>query len=103
MAVLSISDVFITHCGMNSASEGLYFEVPQVLCPQTPEQGAVAARTEELGAGILLKSDRKEDILNAVNSALNDPKYKNAAKKISESFKACGGAEEARRFLESLL
>ena len=103
MAVLSISDVFITHCGMNSASEGLYFEVPQVLCPQTPEQGAVAARTEELGAGILLKSDRKEDILNSVNSALNDPKYKNAAKKISESFKACGGAEEARRFLESLL
>ena len=48
MAVLSISDVFITHCGMNSASEGLYFEVPLILCPQTPEQGAVAARTEAL-------------------------------------------------------
>lgn len=36
MAVLSISDVFITHCGMNSASEGLYFEVPLILFPQTP-------------------------------------------------------------------
>ena len=27
MAVLSIADVFITHCGMNSASEGLYYGV----------------------------------------------------------------------------
>lgn len=51
MAVLSISDAFITHCGMNSASEGLYYGVPLVLFPQTPEQDAVAKRTEELGAG----------------------------------------------------
>ena len=55
MAVLSIADVFLTHCGMNSASEGLYFEVPLVLFPQTPEQGAVAKRVEELGAGARLK------------------------------------------------
>ncbi|MGN0636928.1 MAG: macrolide family glycosyltransferase [Huintestinicola sp.] len=103
MAVLSIADVFITHCGMNSASEGLYFEVPLILCPQTPEQGAVAARTEELGAGISLSSVGREDILKAIETVLNDTKYKNAAKKISESFKSCGGAAEARAFLESLV
>ncbi len=102
MAVLSISDVFITHCGMNSASEGLYFEVPLILCPQTPEQGAVALRTEELGAGLTLKSAEKSDILDAIERVLNNASYKNAAKKISESFKASGGAEEARRFLEDL-
>lgn len=102
MAVLSISDVFITHCGMNSASEGLYFEVPLILCPQTPEQGAVAVRTEELGAGLTLKSAEKADILNAIERVLNDSSYKNAAKKISESFKASGGAKEAREFLEKL-
>lgn len=101
MAVLSVADVFITHCGMNSASEGLYFEVPLILCPQTPEQGAVAARTEELGAGIMLRSYGKDDILKTIETVLNDPKYKNAAKKISESFKSCGGAAEARRFFES--
>ena len=103
MAVLSVADAFITHCGMNSASEGLYFEVPLILCPQTPEQGAVAARTEELGAGIMLTSVGKEDILKAVETVLNDTKYKNAAKKISESFKSCGGAAQARKFLESFV
>ena len=33
MAVLSIAYVFLTHCGMNSASEALYFEVPLVMFP----------------------------------------------------------------------
>ena len=76
MGVLSIADAFITHCGMNSASEGLYFQVPLVLFPQTPEQGAVAKRTEELGAGIRLKSISEEDVLHAVTQVLTDPEYK---------------------------
>ena len=101
MAVLSIADAFITHCGMNSASEGLYFGVPLVLFPQTPEQDAVAKRTEELGAGIRLKSISEEDILDALNQVLNDPKYKEGAAKVSGSFKACGGRAEAKTFLES--
>ena len=46
MAVLDIADAFITHCGMNSASEGLYFGVPLVLFPQTSEQDAVTGRAE---------------------------------------------------------
>ena len=103
MAVLSISDAFITHCGMNSTSEGLYFEVPLILFPQTPEQGAVATRAEELGAGLILKSIGKEEILNAINEVLNKSKYKENAVNISKSFKECGGAKEARNFLETIV
>ena len=102
MAVLSIADAFITHCGMNSASEGLYFGVPLVLFPQTPEQDAVAKRTEELGAGVRLKSISGEDVLDALNKVINEPQYKEGAMRVSESFKACGGAEEAKDFLESI-
>ena len=102
MAVLSIADAFITHCGMNSASEGLYFKVPLVLFPQTPEQGAVAKRTEELGAGIRLKSIAEEDILDALKQLLTDPDYKNNAIRVSDSFHACGGASEAKAFLEEI-
>ena len=102
MAVLSVADAFITHCGMNSTSEALYYKVPLVLFPQTPEQGAVAKRTEELGAGIRLKSVSEDDILTSLKTVLNDPEYKNNAAKISESFHACGGTKEAVAFLESL-
>ncbi len=103
MAVLSIADAFITHCGMNSASEGLYFGVPLVLFPQTPEQDAVAKRTEELGAGVRLQSIEEEDILAALTEVINRPQYKQEADRISESFKACGGAAEAKAFLEDIV
>ena len=103
MAVLSVSDAFITHCGMNSASEGLYFQVPLVLFPQTSEQEAVAKRVEELGAGIRLKSISEEDILQALQNVLYEPDYKAKAKLVSDSFHACGGAREAREFLEGIV
>lgn len=51
MAVLDCADVFLTHCGMNSASEGLWHGLPLVLYPQTPEQHGVANRVAALGAG----------------------------------------------------
>ena len=102
MAVLSIADAFLTHCGMNSASEGLYFRVPLVLFPQTPEQGAVAKRTEELGAGVMLRSISEADIIQALRAVLFEPRYKESASGISDSFRACGGVTEARAFLESI-
>lgn len=103
MAVLSIADAFITHCGMNSASEALYYQVPLVLFPQTPEQNAVALRIEELGAGIRLSSIGEEDILCALQRVLSETLYKNNAVKIAESFRACGGAKEAGAFLEECI
>ena len=102
MAVLSIADAFITHCGMNSASEGLYYGVPLVLFPQTPEQNAVARRVEELGAGIRLKSISGEDVFDALTGVINEQQYREGAARVSESFKSCGGIDEAKNFLESV-
>ena len=95
IAVLEKADAFITHCGMNSASEGLYFEVPLVLFPQTPEQGAVATRTTQVGAGILLEKNTPEAIRSAVKTILEDESYQKNAAKISKSFKESGGASAA--------
>ena len=102
MAVLSITDCFITHCGMNSASEGLYFGVPLVLFPQTPEQGAVAKRTEELGAGLRLSSISEDDILDTVKGIVNEKSFADGAAKISDSFRRSGGIREAVEFMESV-
>ena len=102
MAVLEAADAFITHCGMNSASEGLYFGVPLILFPQTPEQDAVARRVEELGAGLRLSSIREDEILKAVARVIGEKKFKQGAEKISESFRNSGGIQEAVAFIESI-
>jgi MGT family glycosyltransferase len=95
IAVLKQSDVFVSHCGMNSVSESLYFQVPLVMLPQTTEQKGVAQRVLELGAGI--KPDRADGtaVLNAVNKIFNNITYKQNAVKISEGFKNCSGAKGA--------
>ncbi|HHX53600.1 MAG TPA: glucosyltransferase, partial [Clostridiales bacterium] len=73
-----------------------------VMLPQTPEQGAVAKRAEELNAGVFLKNTGESAIISAIETILSNAEYKSAAKKISESFKRCGGVFAAREFLEKI-
>ena len=100
MAVLAASDVFVTHCGMNSVSEALYFGVPLVLFPQTPEQHGVANRVKALGAGRFLESDAPSAIHAAVDGVLHDEAVRTAAQKIAASFRRCGGANAAADKIE---
>ena len=95
IAVLQIADVFISHCGMNSVNESLYFGVPLVMLPQTSEQGGVAERVHQLGAGIKLNKADIPSILKAVNMLLSNAAFKENAMKISEGFRRCPGAKGA--------
>lgn len=95
IAVLEQADVFLTHCGMNSVSEALYFGVPLVMVPQTTEQGAVAARVETLGAGLRLKQTDPASILEAVTTLLTTPAYRENAASISAGFRRCTHAQGA--------
>ena len=100
MAVLGKADAFVTHCGMNSASEGLAMEVPLVLYPQTTEQGGVARRVEELGAGLRLTEVK--NLRQAVDTVLCDGKYRDQAHAIAETFRRCPGAKGAADKIESI-
>ena len=99
--VLSRTDVFITHCGMNSVSESLYMATPMVLYPQTGEQFAVARRAAELGAGVLLKDDSIAGIRAAVQKILDHASYRDAAEACSRDFRSCSGPSGAADFIES--
>ncbi len=103
MAALAVSDVFITHCGMNSVNEALYFGVPMVLVPQTPEQSGVANRTNELGAGLLLTGNGAQVIRNAVDTVLQNNSYKKAARSLSASFHRLRGATAAADVIEKVM
>lgn len=95
IAVLQKADVFISHCGMNSVNESLYFGVPLIMLPQTSEQGGVAARVSQLGAGVKMKKTDAVSILNAVNNVLADKSYRKNASAIADGFKHCSGAKGA--------
>ncbi|MCC0651209.1 macrolide family glycosyltransferase [Clostridioides sp. ES-S-0001-03] len=93
--VLQETDVFITHCGMNSVNESLYYGVPMVLFPQHSEQRMVANRVTYLGAGLMLKENKSKDIKDAVFQVMNDNEYKENATKLSKSFYNAGGSKKA--------
>lgn len=95
IAVLQKADVFISHCGMNSVNESLYFSVPLIMLPQTPEQGGVATRVSLLGAGIKLEKTDAESVLDAVKNVLTTASYRENAAAIADGFKRCSGAKGA--------
>ena len=102
-AVLAVTDVFLTHCGMNSVSEALYYGIPLVLYPSTPEQQGVANRVQELGAGCFLKGTSTKEIQEIIKNVLNNAAMRGRAKAIADGFHRCGGAKAAVDFLETLL
>ena len=93
LAVLAQADAFLTHCGMNSASEAIWCGVPTVLYPQQSEEGAVADRMEELGLGLRLKNENH--IREAITTVLAEPAYRERTHAMSETFRSAGGAQRA--------
>ena len=105
VAVLKQSALFITHGGLNSVHDGLYFGVPLLLVPQQGEQTVIAMRVAELGAGIVLDKDRVTPELMRIHAArlLAEPNYKAAANRIGDSFRAAGGVAKAADEVENIL
>ena len=102
IAVLSQADVFLTHCGMNSVNESLYYKVPLVMFPQTSEQDGVATRVEQLGAGVRLKNINAKSIRVTIEKVLNTKSYYEHASKISQGFRKCTGAKGAADKIEKM-
>ncbi len=99
LEVLASCDVFLTHCGMNSASESLLCGTPMVLFPQHSEETAVANRVLELGAGVRLRRATVRGIRAAVGRVLAEPSFAESARALQRDFLACGGPQEAAAFI----
>lgn len=85
-------DVFITHAGFNSTSEGMASGAALVLVPQAVDQFDVAKVVQKLNAGIALNKheiDITSDIIKkSVNDAYNNrDSFKAGTKAIIDSFK----------------
>jgi MGT family glycosyltransferase len=97
LALLERAAVFVTHGGMNSANEALYFGVPLVVVPQRGDQHMVGARVAELGAGVAI-SPREVDaarLRGAVEAVLSNPAFRERAQALGASLRASGGYRRA--------
>lgn len=101
LEILAKADAFISHCGMNSASESLYMATPIILYPQTGEQEAVARRVYEMGAGTYLKEDSIERIRTCVKEIIENKEFAKCAKECSDDFRTAGGVKAAADFIEN--
>lgn len=70
--VLHHADVFITHAGMGSAAEALWFGVPTVAVPQAVDQFANADQLAAIGAGVRIGDEQLtvDGLRDAVSGAL---------------------------------
>lgn len=101
--VLQGAQVFLTHGGMNSISESLYYGVPVVVVPQMSEQAMVGQRVEELGAGMCLTKDQTtpEHLRASVNRLLGDGRFRRQAAVLGQSLRTAGGAARAADVIQA--
>jgi MGT family glycosyltransferase len=103
--ILRRSAAFVTHGGMNSVQEALYFGVPMVIAPQAADQFWISARASELGAALVLDQLRTETgaIRASVAKILSGRQYLAAAARIGESLVAAGGQMRAADEIQSFM
>ncbi len=109
LAVLAQADAFITHGGVNSIHEGLYFGVPLLLIPQQLEQLFAARIAAGRGPGrvleeMLVRGRIKTAALRAgLAGLLEEPRYGEAAAALQTILRGTGGyraaADEIQAFI----
>lgn len=103
--VLKRTDLFITHGGMNSTSEAMYFGVPLIVVPQVANQPIVEKRIEDLELGrVINKNNISSNIIrNYANEILNDDRYKDNMMKMRTKVRQAGGENRAVELINDLL
>lgn len=93
LEVLQHAKLFVTHGGMNSTSEGLYYGVPLIVIPFMADQPMVARRVEEIGAGIHLDYEGLSSggLRESAERVMADYAFKMTCADIGDSFRAAGG------------
>ena len=106
-AVLSHPNVrvFVSHCGMNSLNEALYWAKPILALPFFGDQHYNAARIVDIGVGLKLNKQKfdSDDVTEKINILLTNLTYKEAANDISVILKNSGGLNKAADIVEKML
>eukprot|EP00933_Yihiella_yeosuensis_P068420 TRINITY_DN7400_c1_g1_i1.p1 TRINITY_DN7400_c1_g1~~TRINITY_DN7400_c1_g1_i1.p1 ORF type:complete len:574 (-),score=104.78 TRINITY_DN7400_c1_g1_i1:518-2170(-) len=101
-------DLFLTHGGQNSFTEGLAHGVPLVVCPGFADQPTNAQKAVDLGVGLKIDRPRtpvsqemqaaeayREETAQALKSVWKDKSFKANAKRYSDELQSLGGVAQA--------
>jgi len=104
LELLSHLDAVVCHGGNNTVCESLLHGLPLVLAPIRDDQPIVAEQVVEAGVGLRVRFGRVKapELRAALTAVLSEPRYREAAGRIQESFRVAGGAEAAARRLAAL-
>lgn len=102
--LLPYVDVMVTNGGYGGTELALAYGVPLVVAGETEDKKEVAARVEWSGAGINLRKQRPSPgaIREAVREVLENPVYRENAKRIQADFAKYDAPTRAAELLESL-
>ncbi|MGH3429592.1 MAG: macrolide family glycosyltransferase [Mycobacteriales bacterium] len=105
LAVLRHARVFVSHVGMGSTMESLYFGTPIVAVPQTPEQDAVARRVEDLGLGRRISPAElsADGLRDAVLAVAADEAMLKRVRQMQRHVRDAGGPIRAVKEIEAFL
>ena len=97
LEVLARADLFISHGGMNSTMESLWFGVPLVMVPQMIEQEINAYRAQELGLGIMLEKETltAEKLRTAVEQMAHNADFHAHVQVMQQAMHQSGGYQRA--------
>lgn len=103
--VLGHVDAVVCHAGHNTVCESLAQGLPLVVAPIRDDQPVIAEQVESCGAGVRVRFGRVRggDLKVAIDSVLDEPRYRAAAERVQSSFTAAGGEKAAADSLEGLV
>ncbi len=101
-AVLRTVSAVVTHGGLNTVLDALAAGVPLVIVPLAFEQGAIAARVERCGAGVVVPLRRltAASLAEALSRVLERPDFRARAEALRDEIAEAGGVGRAADLVE---
>jgi MGT family glycosyltransferase len=103
-AVLPQAAALVTQCGLGTTMKALAHGVPMVCIPLIADQPYNAARVVARGAGVRLSSDASpEEIRGAIQRVVDEPRYREEARRLAAVLAGDDGAETAAMEIEDVV
>ncbi len=104
LELLKRCELFISHGGLNSINEALYYGVPAIVVPLVNDQFITARQVLTHGLGMSLKFTEitAQLLANTVNTILTDTSYQDNCKDFSRISRQAGGYRKAADVIQQM-